>query len=117
MSFVKLRHYSQVLFNVLFFRHKFSYLHLNSQHTGLSSQSEDVVVTKPKVSTDWAKSIFVLLPVTFERCYADFASLDKSPSATICLHVTEDLKSMVNICLNTYGKVTIICQNKTQDLQ
>lgn len=52
MSFVKLRHYSQVLFNVLFFRHKFSYLHLNSQHTGLSSQSEDVVVTKPKVSTD-----------------------------------------------------------------
>lgn len=74
-----------------------TYLHLNSEHTGLPGQTEDVVIAQPEVSADGSKSTFVLLPVTVERCQADLTPLNQSPATTICLHVTENLEVVIKM--------------------
>ena len=70
----------------------FPYLHLYPQHGGLAGHAEDVLIAQPEVPADGAESLLVLLPVTVEAAEAHLASLDKSPTSTVGLHVTEHLR-------------------------
>ena len=68
-------------------------LNFHSQLTGNLCQLMNLLVSKPKLTSDVTKSVFVLVPPPVESNKAIKALVKDCPSSTISLHVTVHFKS------------------------